>query len=57
MSKTTSHFVQSPMRSTLPKMMEKKRSGHEPKHLHQHPKQEVRFEAQLTDERVAQHDE
>src|SRR5206468_11941619 len=28
----------------------------EPQHFHQHPKQEIRFETQLADERVAQHD-
>src|SRR3981081_2119962 len=28
----------------------------EPKHFHQHPKQEVRFKAHLADKRVAKHD-
>src|ERR1700731_757398 len=28
----------------------------EPEHLHDHPKNEIRFEAQLANERVAQHD-
>ena len=28
----------------------------EPKHLHQHPKDEIRLEAHLANERVAQHD-
>jgi hypothetical protein len=32
---------------------EKNDLADEPKHFHQHPKQEVRFEAQLADERVA----
>src|SRR5437588_3975326 len=35
---------------------EKNDLADEPKHLYQHPKQEVRFETQLADERVAQHD-
>jgi hypothetical protein len=28
----------------------------EPQHFHQHPKDKIRFETHLTDERVAQHD-
>jgi len=35
---------------------EKNDLADEPKHLHQHPKQEVCFEAHFADERVAQHD-
>src|SRR5439155_17026686 len=35
---------------------EKSDLADEPQHFHQHPKQEVRFETQLADERVAKHD-
>jgi len=57
-SSTTSHFVQSPIRSTLPKMMLKKNDlSAEPQNFDDHPQEKIGLETQLANERVAEHDE
>ena len=56
-SRTTSHFDQSPMLVDLPEDdAEENDLAAEPEHFHDHPKNEIGLEAQLADERVAQHD-